>query len=1094
MPVKAIKPGEPVLGYTLKERIGSGGYGEVWVAEAPGGLGKAIKFIYGYHDENRAQRELKALNRIKEVRHPFLLSLERIDIVDGQMVVITELADMSLKDRFDQCVDSGLKGIPRAELLTYMRDAADALDFISVEHRLQHLDVKPENLLLVSGHVKVADYGLVKDIHDGTQSLMGGLTPAFAPPELFDGRPSKTSDQYSLAIVFQEMLTGQRPFDGATAAQLASQHIKERPQLGALPREDQAIISRALSKDPELRFSTCRALVDELGDRSSRGGTRARKSTPKQKRKSSRVTLSTDATMQLPDGTQPLAMRPAEVTKLPPIDCDPANAKTRPTLFLGIGHTGTYILRQLRRRLRERIGPETATPSIRLLCLDTDRRDLVAACRGDAPDVLADHETFAMPLRRPEEYRADAKMHLAWLSRRWIYNVPRSLQTEGIRPLGRLAFADHHAQLFVRLRQVLSDMVRHEGLADTAETLGMDPLDQPRVYIVGSISGGVCSGMAIDVAYAVRAILKELEVSDDDVMGVFTHSTGRFATDRELTIANALAFLGELYYFSCVSDFPGDETCHLPVFDDERPTLGSTYLVHLGDDLGQKEYEDVTDSVAEYLYLSTATRCASFFDTCRTEEAEGKGLALRTLGVSRSGGVSGDIVTRSAKLLCRHLLDTWLCEHAGHELFDPQAVANKLLADLRLTTEGLVHRVHEVVLANHVNPVEALTKKMSGKFDPAQNAEAQQQGFAQARDAADSFFGLNREDGMTTAIDRVRAAFNKELEAPLCNGILALMDDNHCRLGGAMAVYRVIKEQLQQYQIQVEKLEADAAERMRASHERMQSKESLDNSEEFFQAYAQSRLQQFTLAGVLRLLSAIEPATERAMQELHHAQEQLQAVASTYQADDSVELADADQLHEIGIDSAASSIATQTLDHLKQRLAKLVDRVDQQMQHGVLAGHGGLRQILEGEQIIQLLARPVEDAARATVVEELKEMDLDKFLIGGGNDLRKELVQWLNMNAQPRLLRCGGATRMLLAIPERSRSAAVPKEFQDQLEQAPSVIPSTVGEVAACYEVEQIPLNNVTMSLLQNRPDSIEYASRLHTRTDVPWSPLTAIR
>ena len=112
MPIKAIDPTKPVLGYTLKQRIGAGGYGEVWAAEAPGGLPKAVKFIFGFHDEKRAQGELKSLNRIRDVRHPFLLSLERIDIVEGQLVVITELADQCLKTRFLECYDSGLEGIP----------------------------------------------------------------------------------------------------------------------------------------------------------------------------------------------------------------------------------------------------------------------------------------------------------------------------------------------------------------------------------------------------------------------------------------------------------------------------------------------------------------------------------------------------------------------------------------------------------------------------------------------------------------------------------------------------------------------------------------------------------------------------------------------------------------------------------------------------------------------------------------------------------------------------------------------------------------------------------------------------------------------
>src|SRR5207245_5902764 len=101
MPVRLVSQEElpgPLKGYRLIERLGRGGFGEVWKAEAPGGLPKAIKFVYGDlsategPDGVRAEQELKSLSRVKSVRHPFILSLERYDIIDGQLLVVMELA------------------------------------------------------------------------------------------------------------------------------------------------------------------------------------------------------------------------------------------------------------------------------------------------------------------------------------------------------------------------------------------------------------------------------------------------------------------------------------------------------------------------------------------------------------------------------------------------------------------------------------------------------------------------------------------------------------------------------------------------------------------------------------------------------------------------------------------------------------------------------------------------------------------------------------------------------------------------------------------------------------------------------------------
>lgn len=120
-----VVPGElkEIAGYQLIERIGVGGFGEVWRAVGPGGFPKAVKILFGNLSGLQADTELKSLNRIRDLRHPFLLSIERVEVIDGRAIVVTELADRSLDQRFRELAASGQRGVGRDELLRYLRDA-----------------------------------------------------------------------------------------------------------------------------------------------------------------------------------------------------------------------------------------------------------------------------------------------------------------------------------------------------------------------------------------------------------------------------------------------------------------------------------------------------------------------------------------------------------------------------------------------------------------------------------------------------------------------------------------------------------------------------------------------------------------------------------------------------------------------------------------------------------------------------------------------------------------------------------------------------------------------------------------------------------
>lgn len=263
---------EPIPGYALSERLGRGGFGEVWRAYAPGGFQVALKFVA--LGDACGPVELRALDIIRNIRHPNLLVTFAAWQVEGWLIIGMELADKTLMDRYREVTKKGLPGIPRDELWDYFQEAARGIDFLNEPREgpregdgrqaIQHRDIKPQNILLVGNGVKVADFGLARIMNKSETLHSGGMTPAYAAPEFFQGHTHKTSDQYCLAVTYCKMRGGRLPYEGVLTEIMAG-HLSGKPDLSMIPGlGEKAVVRRALSKKPMNRWPSCRAFVEAL--------------------------------------------------------------------------------------------------------------------------------------------------------------------------------------------------------------------------------------------------------------------------------------------------------------------------------------------------------------------------------------------------------------------------------------------------------------------------------------------------------------------------------------------------------------------------------------------------------------------------------------------------------------------------------------------------------------------------------------------------------------------------------------------------------------------------------------------------------------
>jgi serine/threonine protein kinase len=741
-------------GYTLTERIGSGGYAEVWRAEAPGGIQKAVKIVHGYYDDEFASQELKALERIKGVRHPFLLSLERFEILNGRLAILTELADMSLDQRLRQCRAEGLPGIPRDELLLYMADAAEAIDFLSQRHNLLHLDIKPENLLVLGDHIKVADFGLVKELATRTQnSLVSGMTPTYASPEVFDDDPSAFSDQYSLAIVYQEMLVGTLPFPGRTAAQLAKQHTQAEPQLSSVPDKDRPILARALSKAPTDRYPSCKAFVNallgctkalqvapptalprpvpvaprpstpETDDTKPPSFCTTLRRSPEQKLDPIDAKVTRPVQREAPAATAPFVEASAAPGPFVPEDVAdiavPATNESlrreQPILYVAAGGVGIQVLCRLLSLTAQSDESDGSNALTEAIALDTERDELRQACSTRWKAPLSPDDTLHLPLRLPQSYDNSREI-LGWVSRRWLYNIPRSLETRGYRPLGRVALVDHSQRVLGLIDRKLQQLAQSAG---SINVLGEARDASIKVVLLAGTGGGTGAGMVIDLGNAVKSLAAARKLQVEVHVCLVCTS---FANNNSspLVAANTYSLLTELNHVATRgNEGTGERMPRAESFESRQAPFDYVYWVPARTRVTGAQTVDVLDTLAKYLALDRTPEARAMLRSCRLSQtprelSRGQSFTLKKMGYASLADQKRRLVCELAVDLAGAVKRHWLTRDTSADwealVCDAQQAEN--VSMLATTSDGDAGSKPAVVPVNDTSPL-----ALRGRFD-----------------------------------------------------------------------------------------------------------------------------------------------------------------------------------------------------------------------------------------------------------------------------------------------------------------------------------------------------------------------------------------
>jgi hypothetical protein len=728
-----------------------------------------------------------------------------------------------------------------------------------------------------------------------------------------------------------------------------------------------------------------------------------------------------------------------------------------------------------------------------------------------------------LPIHSTWNYRNSHVSQIESISRRWLFNIPRSQKTEGLRALGRVALLDHAERVKSQFRKAILAATAQEAILATAAATGLEFVNcDPRVIVVASPGGGTGSGMLIDAAYAMRQMLIETGFSDDQVIGILALASRQNRTTRDLAPANALACLRELQFYSIAGDYPGEIACGLAGFREELPTFAQTYFVDLGEQLAGEAFSEAANKVASYIVLSTVTAAGPFFDLVRGRTTEPTGdIPIRSIAIESLATDSLDVSSKLVDELCRTVVLHWRGIGASAGLSGTRAAASSpirtdtnpaSLADKqanetylnRLASEHaaeigldprmlfkaiaqLVENEGQVSTAKVINDIVAEAMSTTGATRELAGSALvpvlqQIHRYSGSATPSDGELKLDRQTLREAQLESAQR-HGKALGAPLEDWILGLVDRSECRVAGAQQIAGWLKArlhtltedgaiQLKQARQAREQMFAELTGQSRTSGSPQRPKGF--SVADDLRRYAHLLVQEATLEAVLKCVATLEGFVCRASDRLRDLWKDLNRLADEFVATSAS--------NSEAADDDASAIASN----------EMADDARDEIERSFVKNRCSLGAILSrGSELRPQLVTALREAAKKVVRKAGRESALKRLAgaLSRGEGVDRILEKRL-ASLEHAAGRFGGSMRLLISLPDKSLAAPIAARVTQEVGEAPTLVTDPKGEMIAVYEIEQVPFTAIANRLIRSKPDCESLASRLHTRTDINFGTM----